>query len=160
MHRKFTVSCPPCTTFNTPGGRPASQAREARAKPAPGTLSLGLSRKVFPRAVAMGKPHRGSMAGKLKAKMPAHTPMGRRWDTVSMKGPTLGAQAPSCCAGTPHAYSTTSSPRNTSPRASARVFPCSLVMMAAMDSVRSRIKDWSLRFTRERCWGGRRDQVA
>ena len=41
-----------------------------------GTRSEGLRMKVFPAAMAKGYIHSGTIAGKLKGVMPAHTPMG------------------------------------------------------------------------------------
>jgi len=57
-------------------GSPACCARSASIIAAPGSLSLGLSTKVLPAVTAMGNSHSGTMAGKLKGQMPAHTPSG------------------------------------------------------------------------------------
>ncbi|MNS90761.1 hypothetical protein D3C72_1248240 [compost metagenome] len=89
-HRPLAVSGPPCTTFSTPGGRPASSANWARNSDAVGSCSDGLSTKVLPQATgsdglstkllpqatAIGNMKQGSITGKLNAVMPAHTPSG------------------------------------------------------------------------------------
>ncbi len=72
----FTASSPPCTTFSTPGGMPASSASSHRRMVTIGSCSLGLSTKVLPVAMAMGNIQSGIMAGKLNGVMPAHTPSG------------------------------------------------------------------------------------
>mmetsp|Transcript_103361 Transcript_103361/g.269858 ORF Transcript_103361/g.269858 Transcript_103361/m.269858 type:complete len:200 (+) Transcript_103361:675-1274(+) len=76
--RKFTVSCAPCTTLRTPGGRPLSVASSASIMAVRGTRSEGLSRNVLPAVHAGGNIHKGIMAGKLKGATPAHTPSGSR----------------------------------------------------------------------------------
>ena len=43
-----------------------------------GSFSLGLSTTVLPAAIAMGKNHIGTIAGKLKGEMIPTTPMGSR----------------------------------------------------------------------------------
>jgi hypothetical protein len=43
-----------------------------------GPFSLGLRTNAFPRAMASGNIHSGTIAGKLNGVIPAHTPSGRR----------------------------------------------------------------------------------
>mmetsp|Transcript_18877 Transcript_18877/g.47033 ORF Transcript_18877/g.47033 Transcript_18877/m.47033 type:complete len:229 (-) Transcript_18877:85-771(-) len=146
----FTVSCSPCTTLSTPGGSPASSASCASIIAAPGSRSDGLSTMVLPAVTATGNIHRGIMAGKLKGQMPAVTPSGWRMLYESMPVLTFSAISPIWYVAMPHACSTTSRPRNTSPLASASVLPCSSVMMAASGSMWSRMSCWYLSMTRER----------
>ena len=69
-----TASLSPCTTLNTPGGRPASANRRARHSEADGSFSDGLRMNAFPQAMATGNIHIGTIAGKLNGVMPATTP--------------------------------------------------------------------------------------
>ncbi len=73
-----TATLSPCTTLKTPFGRPASLKSWAQSTEADGSFSDGLRMKVFPQAMAIGYIHIGTMAGKLKGVMPAHTPIGCR----------------------------------------------------------------------------------
>ncbi len=73
-----TAVLSPCTTLNTPSGRPASAHSSAISIDALGSRSLGLSTKVLPVAIATGYIHMGTMAGKLNGVMPTHTPSGWR----------------------------------------------------------------------------------
>ena len=73
-----TATLSPCTTLNTPSGRPASAQSSASSIEADGSRSLGLRTKVFPQAIATGNIHIGTMAGKLNGVMPATTPSGCR----------------------------------------------------------------------------------
>ena len=82
-----TATLSPCTTLNTPSGRPASAHSCASRTDADGSFSDGLSTKALPQAIATGNIHIGTMAGKLNGVMPATTPSGcliavaspRRW---------------------------------------------------------------------------------
>src|SRR5215208_3862607 len=74
--RRSTATLSPCTTLNTPGGRPASASSWAQNIAADGSRSLGLSTNVFPHAMAIGYIHIGTIAGKLNGVMPATTPSG------------------------------------------------------------------------------------
>mmetsp|Transcript_46345 Transcript_46345/g.116712 ORF Transcript_46345/g.116712 Transcript_46345/m.116712 type:complete len:380 (+) Transcript_46345:436-1575(+) len=132
---KFTASCVPWMTFSTPSGTPASLARRARIRDAPGLRSDGFRTYVFPQVMAMGNIHMGIMAGKLKGVMPAHTPSGWRYEYVSMWRDTFSTVSPMMLVAVAHDCSTTSRPRKTSPRASTRVLPCSRVMELASSSV-------------------------
>lgn len=71
-----TASLSPCSTLNTPSGRPASAQSRASQMLALGSFSDGLSTTVLPAAMAMGKNHIGTMAGKLKGEMMATGPSG------------------------------------------------------------------------------------
>ena len=112
-------SRPPCTILNTP--------RECRLSPAScaimiavsGTFSLGLRTKVFPQASATGYIQSGTIAGKLNGVMPTQTPSGCRIVSQSMPRATFSS-SPMSSDGTPHANSTISMPRRTSPRDSTR----------------------------------------
>ena len=71
-----TVSFPPFTILSTPGGIPASRTSSHSSLLELGSLSDGLSIKQFPQAIATGNIHIGTIIGKLKGVMPAHTPIG------------------------------------------------------------------------------------
>src|SRR6266542_4175474 len=77
------ISLSPCTTLNTPSGRPASAYRRATRLDADGSRSLGLRMKVLPQAIAIGCIHIGTIAGKLNGVMPAQTPSGWRKEYAS-----------------------------------------------------------------------------
>src|SRR6478736_1120944 len=87
-----TAVLSPCSTLNTPSGRPASAHSRASHSDALGSFSEGLTTSVLP-------------------------PLSRCW--------------------IPQANSTTSWPRETSPRASESTLPCSAVMIAASSSLRA-----------------------
>ena len=74
--RASTASLSPCTTLNTPSGRPASASSDASSSDADGSFSEGLSTNALPQAMASGNIHIGTMAGKLNGVMPATTPTG------------------------------------------------------------------------------------
>ncbi len=78
MSSASTASLPPCTTLNTPSGRPASASSSASRSEALGSFSDGLSTKLLPHPIAIGNIHIGTMAGKLNGVMPATTPSGWR----------------------------------------------------------------------------------
>src|SRR5699024_4639902 len=71
-----TACLSPCSTLNTPSGRPASCHNCAMKTAADGSFSLGLSTTVLPQAIAIGKNHNGTMAGKLNGLMIPTTPRG------------------------------------------------------------------------------------
>jgi hypothetical protein len=64
--------------LKTPSGRPASAHNSAIQFDALGSFSLGLITTALPAAIAMGKNHIGTIAGKLKGEMMATTPSGCR----------------------------------------------------------------------------------
>src|SRR5262245_36185910 len=73
-----TACLSPCTTLNTPSGKPASLNNSASRIAVDGTFSEGFSTNVLPHAIATGYIHNGTIAGKLNGVMPAHTPSGCR----------------------------------------------------------------------------------
>ncbi|EDT42480.1 hypothetical protein BamMEX5DRAFT_1710 [Burkholderia ambifaria MEX-5] len=73
-----TTSLPPCTTFSTPFGTPASIASSTSSIVDIGSCSDGFSTNVLPHTIAIGNIHSGIIAGKLNGVMPAHTPSGWR----------------------------------------------------------------------------------
>ncbi len=73
-----TTVLSPCRTLNTPSGRPASFHSAASHSEADGSFSEGLSTTVLPAAMATGKNHIGTMAGKLNGEMIATGPRGWR----------------------------------------------------------------------------------
>mmetsp|Transcript_38013 Transcript_38013/g.61261 ORF Transcript_38013/g.61261 Transcript_38013/m.61261 type:complete len:213 (+) Transcript_38013:960-1598(+) len=151
---KFTVSCPPCTTLSTPGGKPQSFAISASMTVVRGTRSDGFISMVLPAAQAVGNIQSGIMAGKLNGAMPAHTPRGILYEWTSTAVATFARVSPWSMDGMPQAISTTSRPRKMSPLASAIVLPCSSVKTLAMASVLSRMAPSSLCMTRARVLGG------
>jgi hypothetical protein len=101
---------------------------------AEGSRSDGLRTNVLPVAMAIGCIHMGTMTGKLNGVMPAHTPSGWRKEKESTSVETCSEYSPLSSCGIPHAYSTTSMPRITSPLASSTTFPCSDATMRARSS--------------------------
>ena len=73
---RSTASLSPCTTLNTPSGRPASFHICAMKFWALGSFSDGLTITELPAAIAIGKNHIGTMAGKLNGEMIPTTPSG------------------------------------------------------------------------------------
>jgi hypothetical protein len=65
-------------------GMPACKANSASIMEAPGSFSEGFSRNVLPAVHATGKIHRGTIAGKLKGAMPAHTCSIRTFNSISV----------------------------------------------------------------------------
>src|SRR6185503_8853414 len=131
-----TATLSPCNTLNTPGGRPASASASAIHNDADGSFSEGLSTTVFPAASAIGKNHIGTMAGKLNGEMIATGPNGCRIEYTSTFVDAFSVNPPLSRCGMPHANSTTSKPRVTSPMASANTSPCSEVRIRATSSLR------------------------
>ena len=73
-----TATLSPCTTFSTPSGSPASFMIFASQIAALGSFSDGFSTTVLPVAIASGKNHSGTIAGKLNGEMMPTTPTGWR----------------------------------------------------------------------------------
>src|SRR5690606_26359224 len=113
-----TVSPSPCSTLNTPSGSPASLHSSAISSETEGSFSDGFRMNVFPHAIAIGYIHIGTITGKLNGETPTATPSGWRIEYVSTSVETFSENDPLINCGMPHANSTTSSPRRTSPRAS------------------------------------------
>lgn len=108
---------------------------------APGSFSEGLSTYVLPVTTPTGNIHNGIMAGKLKGQIPAHTPRGCLYEYESSDEARFSAVSPIIKVAAPHVCSTTSRPRKTSPRASARVLPCTQIRsdVSAEDPSRPRM---------------------
>ena len=115
-----------------------------------GSRSEGLSTNVFPVAIAIGCIHIGTMIGKLNGVIPAHTPSGCRNECRSTSVETWSENSPLVSSAIPHAYSTTSMPRTTSPLASSKVLPCSAEMIRASSSVCCTISSRNANMTRAR----------
>ena len=90
--------------------------------------------KALPAATASGNIHSGIIAGKLNGVIPATTPSGTRTEWLSTLRPTPATVSPIIRLGMPAAKSTTSMPRRTSPRASARTLPFSRLTSRASSS--------------------------
>ena len=91
---------------------------------AEGSFSLGLRTTVLPVAMATGKNHIGTIAGKLNGLMTAVTPRGWRTEWTSTLVEAFSVKPPLSRWGMPQANSTTSWPRATSPAASETTLPC------------------------------------
>ena len=76
VNSSSTAVLSPWSTLNTPGGRPASAHNAAIHNDAEGSFSEGLSTTVLPVAIAMGKNHIGTIAGKLNGLITATGPSG------------------------------------------------------------------------------------
>ena len=79
-----TTVLSPCTTLNTPSGRPARCSSSAMSRLGDGSRSLGLRMNVLPQAMATGNIQHGTMNGKLNGVMPATTPSDWRIVQLSM----------------------------------------------------------------------------
>ena len=90
------------------------------------------------------------MIGKLNGVIPAHTPSGWRNECRSTSVETWSENSPLVSSAIPHANSTTSIPRTTSPLASSKVLPCSEEMIRASSSVCSTISSRKANITRAR----------
>src|SRR3954452_25244938 len=134
---RSTATLSPCTTLKTPSGSPASFHSSAIHNAAEGSCSLGFRTTVLPVAMAMGKNHIGTIAGKLNGLMIATGPSGWRTECTSTPVEAFSVNPPRTSEGTPQANSTTSWPRETSPRASSRTLPCSAVISAASSGLRA-----------------------
>ena len=99
-----------------------------------GTFSDGFKTNVLPQTIAIGNIQSGTIAGKLNGVMPAQTPTGWRIVSQSTWRAMLASDWPMIRLGTPQANSTTSTPRWTDARDSARVLPCSRVTRLASSS--------------------------
>lgn len=71
-------------TLTTPGGQPISLSNSMSMMVAPGSLSEGLMTMVFPAINANGNIHKGIIAGKLNGQIPAVTPNGSLYETMSI----------------------------------------------------------------------------
>ena len=149
-----TASLSPCTTLNTPSGRPAFFSNSAMNSEGVGSVGLGFKMKVLPAAMATGNIHMGTMTGKLKGVMPATTPKGWRSVQLSMPVETWSVKSPLSSCGMPVANSTMSMPRETSPWASVNTLPCSAVIMWASSSLCWFSSSRNLNITRARRRGG------
>ena len=137
VNSSSTAVLSPCSTLNTPGGSPASAHNSAIHNDADGSFSDGLSTTVLPAAIAIGKNHIGTMAGKLNGEMMPTGPSGWRTEYTSTLVEAFSVNPPFNKCGTPQANSTTSWPRLTSPNASETTLPCSAVMILASSPLRA-----------------------
>src|SRR6267142_6382671 len=131
VNSSSTTVLSPCSTLKTPGGRRDSAHRSASHSDADGSFSDGFSTTVLPAAIAMGKNHIGTMAGKLNGLMMPTGPSGWRIEYTSTLVEAFSVNPPFSRCGMPQANSTTSWPRDTSPNESETTLPCSDVMISA-----------------------------
>ena len=134
LQQRVTAELSPCSTVNTPSGRPACCHSSASSSDADGSFSLGLSTKLLPVAMALAHIHNGTITGKLNGVMPATTPSGCRIEYTSTPVAACSENPPLSSCGTPAANSTFSRPRAISPWASDSTLPCSAVIKAASSS--------------------------
>src|SRR5439155_528947 len=125
-----------------------------------GSFSEGLRMKLLPQAIATGNIHIGTIAGKLKGVIPAHTPSGWRIEYRSMPAEMLSENSPFIRCGMPQANSTTSRPRWIEPLASESTLPCSEAMSSASSSMCRSISSLKRNITRARVSGEVSDQPA
>ena len=130
----LTTSAPPFTRLTTPGGSPSSSISPNTRRCVSGTCSDGFRMNVFPHAMAKGRNHMGTMAGKLKGTMAAHTPTGWRIVSQSTFVATPSRTRPCMVVGMAVAASTISIMRATSALASGSVLPISRVTDRASSS--------------------------
>ncbi len=126
-----TASLSPFSTVKTPSGRPARFHSSAIQMAALGSFSLGVRITVLPAAIAMGKNHIGTIAGKLNGEIIPTTPSGCFVEYTSTPVDTCSEYSPLRWCARPVANSTTSWPRVISPSASLTTLPCSDVMISA-----------------------------
>ena len=119
------------TTFNTPSGKFNCCINSVKKMADPATLSLGFKMKVFPVVKATGNIHKGIMAGKLKAGIPAQTPKGTLYEIQSTSLAMFYRVSPCIKLEKLAQCSTTSNPLKISPWASVKVLPCSSVSIFA-----------------------------
>ncbi len=91
----------------------------------------------MPAAIAIGKNHIGTIAGKLNGEMIPTTPSGCFSEYTSTPVDAFSLNAPLIRCGNPVASSTTSWPRRISPIASETTLPCSAVMISASSRLRA-----------------------
>src|SRR5207244_10101812 len=89
-----TATLSPCTTLNTPAGRPASAQSSASQLAADGSFSLGFTITALPAPIAIGKNQHGTIAGKLNGLMIAATPSGWRIEYTSTRVDTPSENPP------------------------------------------------------------------
>ena len=102
-----------------------------------GTCSDGLRMNVLPQAIANGRNHIGTIAGKLNGTIAAQTPTGWRIVSQSTAVATPSRMRPCIVVGIAVAHSIISIIRAVSACASGKVLPISRVIEAAMSSLRS-----------------------
>src|SRR5215204_5507117 len=74
--RASTVSLAPCTTLNTPSGKPASLQSSASRSAERGVRWEGFNTRVLPVAMAKGANHKRIIAAKLNGVTAVTTPAG------------------------------------------------------------------------------------
>ena len=88
----LTTSRPPFTRLTTPCGRSHCCSRSTIMRCESGTCSDGFSTKVLPVAIANGRNHIGTIAGKLNGAIAATTPSG--WRTTWQSTPARNVLEP------------------------------------------------------------------
>ena len=125
----------PMTTFQTPGGSPASSRTFASATTEAGVSVAGLITTVLPAISAAMPFHAGIAIGKFQGVTKAQTPIGCRTHIANLFGSSDGVVNPNRRRPSPAARNAMSIASWTSPRASARTLPISRVISRASFSL-------------------------
>ena len=140
----------PVTMLNTPAGTPARSASTASASAENGVASAGFKTIGQPAARA-GPTLRVIMAaGKFHGVMAAHTPIGSLVMTRRRSGHGDCRVSPATRLPSSANHSMNEAPNCTSPFASGKGLPCSVVMISARSSAFSRIRSCQRRSTAAR----------
>src|SRR5512134_3094430 len=155
-----TVPPDPTTTWNAPGGTPASSRISARRMAVSGVVEAGFSTIVF--ASAGPTLWATRFRGKLNGVMADTTPRGVRSQNPTRPSPaklaSIGTVSPWIRFASSAENRYVSTDRETSPREYFHALPASRQMVVATSSCRrSRIRETSFRI-RYRLWAGVRDQ--
>ena len=133
------------TTLMTPSGTPASLYSWAKSMAVLGVKEAAFSTRVLPAAIQVGAIQpKGIMAGKFTGTMPANTPSGSLYFTVSYPREASIMDSPIIRDGTWVASSVPSFALSTSPSDSAQTLPFSLATLMVSSSMRSRISSRTL----------------
>ena len=110
VNNPSTATLSPFNTLNTPSGRTGLLPQLAPSTAPPTAPSHnGFTTTVLPAAIATGKNHIGTIAGKLNGQMIPHHPQRLLYrNHIHLRRRVLGERLPSSDAAIPHANSTTS----------------------------------------------------
>ena len=129
-----SASTSACTPAGALASASACSSSDAHASDVSGVSSDGFQITVSPHTSAIAVFHDHTAAGKLKAEITATTPAGCHVSMSRCPGRSDGIVRPSSWRDSPTAKSQMSIISCTSPSASARILPTSIVMRSASDS--------------------------
>ena len=136
---RSTATLSPCTTLNTPSGRPACASSSARNSDADGSFSTASARTCCRTRSALANIQIGTIAGKLNGVMPATTPSGWRIEYTSTPVAACSLNPPfSRCGDAARELDVLDAPRDLAQRVGGTL-PCSAVTRAAI-SARLRVE--------------------